>query len=237
MADKPNTYIRLYFSNLSQLEKLSYEQVGRLTVGIMKYKSRGEPLDFDDDQLLSVVAEGILGRVEEDFRSYERICAKARENGKNGGAPKGNKNALKKTTETTDRLNSTHINKEIRKQENKKENNIISSSTSVDKKPPFDYQAVIDCFNSVCVSLPKVQKLTDKRRKAIKSAAALLDKITFAELFSIVENSDFLTGRKSEWSCGFDWILKPANLTKIIEGNYDNGRATGTQKIEYSEEW
>lgn len=113
----------------------------------------------------------------------------------------------------------------------------ISSSTSVDRQPPFDYQSVIDCFNSVCVSLPKVQKLTDKRRKAIKSAAALLDKMTFAELFSIVENSDFLTGRKSEWSCGFDWILKPANLTKIIEGNYDNGRATGTQKIEYSEEW
>ncbi len=113
----------------------------------------------------------------------------------------------------------------------------LSSSTSVDRQPSFDYQAVIDCFNSICVSLPKVQKLTDKRRKAIKSATALLDKMTFAELFSIVENSDFLTGRKSEWSCGFDWILKSANLTKIIEGNYDNGRATGTHKIEYSEEW
>ena len=51
---------------------------------------------------------------------------------------------------------------------------IISSSTSVDRQPPFDYQSVVDCFNSVCVSLPKVQKLADKRRKAIKSAAALL---------------------------------------------------------------
>ena len=99
---------------------------------------------------------------------------------------------------------------------------IISSSTSVDRQPPFDYQSVIDSFNSVCTSLPKVQKLTGKRRKAIRSAVSLLDDMTFEEVFGIVERSDFLTGRSGAWSCGFDWIMKPANLTKIIEGNYDN---------------
>lgn len=98
----------------------------------------------------------------------------------------------------------------------------LSSSTSVDRQQPFDYQSVVDCFNSVCVSLPRVQKLTDKRRKAIRSAAALLDDMTFEEVFGIVERSDFLTGRKGDWSCGFDWIMKPASLTKIIEGTYDN---------------
>ena len=37
------------------------------------------------------------------------------------------------------------------------------------------------------------------------------------------EASDFLTGRNGGWGgCGFDWILKPANLSKILEGNYDN---------------
>lgn len=97
-----------------------------------------------------------------------------------------------------------------------------TSSTSVDRQPPIDYQSVIDSFNTVCTSLPKVQKLTDKRRKAIRSASALLDDMTFEEVFVIVERSDFLTGRSSAWSCGFDWIMKPANLTKIIEGNYHN---------------
>ena len=240
MADKPNTYIRLYFSNLSQLEKLSYEQVGRLIVGIMKYKARNEQIAFDDDYLLSVVAEGILGRVEEDFSSYERICAKARENGKNGGAPKGNKNAQKnKTTETTDRLNSTQLNNQSKKKENNKEDIVLSSSTTVDRQPPFDYQSVMDCFNSVCVSLPKVQKLTDKRRKAIKSASAQLGDLSFKELFAIVERSDFLTGRKSEWSCGFDWILKPSNLTKIIEGTYNNTANSGDNPTttNYTREW
>ena len=49
----------------------------------------------------------------------------------------------------------------------------ISSSAPADRQSPFDYQSVIDCFNSTCVSLPKVQKLTDKRRKTIRNATEL----------------------------------------------------------------
>lgn len=98
-----------------------------------------------------------------------------------------------------------------------------SMSTAVDSRNAFDYQEVVDSFNTVCVSLPKVQKLNDKRRKQIVNADKLLGEMSFDELFSLVESSDFLTGRNGKWSgCGFDWILQPANLTKIIEGNYIN---------------
>ena len=98
-----------------------------------------------------------------------------------------------------------------------------SMSTAVDARNAFDYQGVVDLFNSVCVSLPKVQKINDKRRKLIMNADKLLGGMSFDELFSLVENSDFLTGRNGKWSgCGFDWILQPSKLTKIIEGNYLN---------------
>ena len=234
MADKPNTYIRLYFSNLAQMERLSYEQVGRLIIGIMRLKAHGKPLDFSDDTLLSIVAEGILGRIDEDYAAYERKCAVNRENGAKGGAPKGNTNA-RKTTETTDRLKTT-LNKKENNKESNKDKNIIHSSTVVDSER-MDYQSVIDCFNSTCVSLPKVQKLTDKRRKAIRNAAELLEDMTFAELFDKVEHSDFLTGRSGVWSCGFDWIIKPANITKIIEGNYQNQVKSPTGNEGYSEGW
>lgn len=96
-------------------------------------------------------------------------------------------------------------------------------STAVDSRNAFDYQGVVDLFNSVCVSLPKVQKLSDKRRKLIVNAGKLLGEMSFEGFFNLVESSDFLTGRNGKWSgCGFDWILNPANLTKIIEGNYLN---------------
>ena len=84
------------------------------------------------------------------------------------------------------------------------------------------YQIVIDSFNSVCTSLNKVTLLTEERKQAVKSAEKLLGAVSFEEFFRKIEASDFLTGRSSEWRCGFDWVLKPSNLTKILEGNYDN---------------
>lgn len=100
---------------------------------------------------------------------------------------------------------------------------VDSLSADADAQPRFDYQAVVDSYHAACVSLPKVQKLSDNRRRAIRSAHRLLDGMTFDDLFTKVEQSDFLTGRSGSWKgCGFDWILKQSNLLKIIEGNYDN---------------
>ena len=231
MADKPNTYIRLYFSNLAQLERLSYEQVGRLTIGIMRLKAHGKPLDFSDDTLLSVVAEGILGRIDEDYTAYERKCAVNRENGAKGGAPKGNTNASK-TTETTDRLKTT-LNKKENKKESNKENSIIHTSTVADGER-MDYQSVVDYFNQICVSLSKVVKLTEARRRHIKTAVKTLGDLSFEEYFRMVEASDFLTGRKGEWKASFDWILSPSNMVKVIEGNYRNPGSHNPGKVTQS---
>lgn len=110
-----------------------------------------------------------------------------------------------------------------------------SMSTAVDVRNASDYQGVVDLFNSVCISLPKVQKLNDKRRKQIQNADKLLGEMSFEELFSLVESSDFLTGRNGKWSgCGFDWILNPANLTKIIEGNYINKESATVNTTAYA---
>ena len=127
-------------------------------------------------------------------------------------------------TETQIRLDKNRVDK----------NRIDSSSASADTRAQIDDHSVIDCFNSVCKSLPKVQKLTEKRRRAIKNAHWLLGDVTFAELFAKVEQSDFLTGRTNKWNgCGFDWILQPSNLTKIVEGNYDN-KQTAERSVEES---
>lgn len=97
---------------------------------------------------------------------------------------------------------------------------IDTPSTPVDSRDSFDYQSVFDSFNRICKSLPKVQKINDRRRKAIKNAGKLLDGVSFEELFTRVEQSDFLTGRSGNWTgCGFDWILKPANL--LFFGGYN----------------
>ena len=111
---------------------------------------------------------------------------------------------------------------EIEKEIDIEIDNTLSSSD--DKPSSFDYQSIVSLFNQTCKSLPSVRSLNNNRRKAIKSASdTLADTGGFEMVFQKVESSDFLTGRNGQWSgCGFDWILKPSNLTKIIEGNYDN---------------
>lgn len=111
-------------------------------------------------------------------------------------------------------LTTSKEGKKERREEGKKE----SVSKSV------DYAAVVEAFNSICVSLPKVTKLTEARRRAIRSAYQ--QHIDFDNLFRTVEASDFLTNRSGKFGgCGFDWILKPANMVKILEGNYKNKAA------------
>ena len=111
------------------------------------------------------------------------------------------------------------------------QDSITDMSSGDDVCAPFDYSSVMETFNKTCVSLPHVRNLSDTRRKAIRKAAAQVeDAGGFPALFKKVEASDFLTGRSGNWNgCGFDWILKPANLTKILEGNYDNRSSGGVQ--------
>lgn len=47
-----------------------------------------------------------------------------------------------------------------------------------------------------------------------------------------ISGSDFLMGRsRSNWKVTLDWILVPANFTKIVEGNYD-GKGESHARIE-----
>lgn len=91
------------------------------------------------------------------------------------------------------------------------------------KKDKCNFQQVIDLYNEVCISLPKVTKLSDSRKKAIK---ARLNSYTIEDLrtiFSMAEESDFLSGRKvpNSW-CSFDWLMKDSNTAKVLDGNYSN---------------
>lgn len=94
---------------------------------------------------------------------------------------------------------------------------------------------VISQFNSICVSLNKVGGMTGPRRKAVQSALQEIGQEKLTELFRKAEASDFLTKRNSTgWKAGFDWLLKPENYTKVLEGNYDNRNSAQTVQTDYT---
>lgn len=109
----------------------------------------------------------------------------------------------------------------------------LTGTGTGDRMTKAECQEVTDTFNDICTSLPAVKTLSEARMKAIASAKKQLGGVSFTEYFKKVEASDFLTGRASGWrGCGFDWVLKKANLLKVIEGNYDNGGSDKTPRQE-----
>jgi len=89
-----------------------------------------------------------------------------------------------------------------------------------------DYNGIMDAFNKICTSLPSVQKMTDERKRRVKAWGASVEEARV--LFERVQASDFLSGRVKDFTASFDWITKPTNRQKILEGQYDNkGTRTG----------
>lgn len=97
----------------------------------------------------------------------------------------------------------------------------------------YPVQEVCDLWNKICASLPSVSRITEKRRKKVKTRLKELGKnpeeqlAKVETLFRRVQASDFLSGRKSNWCATFDWIFEnPDNWQKVLDGNYDNNRAS-----------
>lgn len=131
--------------------------------------------------------------------------------------------ALQCNTDVTEEL--LHCNTEIdieKEKELELDTPLPPAGRASPARETSDYSEIVEQFNSICTALPKVRDLTEPRKKAIKSALNKLGQEGVIELFRKTAESDFLSGRKNDWHATFDWILKPANLTKIIEGNYDN---------------
>jgi len=84
-------------------------------------------------------------------------------------------------------------------------------------------EIVVSQYNTICKSLPRVIKVTDKRKKDISRAAKELREIgsTFEELFEKAESSAFLTGNNTRgFKANFDFILRSSTMIKILEGAY-----------------
>ena len=117
----------------------------------------------------------------------------------------------------------------------------LEKETETDSESPLPPAGESECaevvsrFNSICVSLNKVSRMTEPRRKAVQSALNAVGQEKLTELFRKAEASDFLTKRNSSgWKAGFDWLMKPENYTKVLEGNYDNRNSAQTVQTDYT---
>jgi len=100
-----------------------------------------------------------------------------------------------------------------------------------EEKDSFDYKNIQEAWNRKVGNtknlggklsrVPSVNKMTEPRKRAIRSA--IKDGVDIYSLFTEVGNSNFLSGVVADFVATFDWVMKPQNIIKIMEGNYKNG--------------
>jgi DNA-binding Lrp family transcriptional regulator len=87
----------------------------------------------------------------------------------------------------------------------------------------IEYKEIVDMYNDTCVSFPRVNTLSESRKKAIKARLKIYTIDDFKRMFEMAESSYFLKGGNDRnWCANFDWMIKDANMAKILDGNYNN---------------
>lgn len=104
-------------------------------------------------------------------------------------------------------------------------------------KKKIDYQQIADMYNETCVSFPKVTKLSENRKKAIRARLRVYTLEDFKQLFEMAEASSFLKGQnKRNWSANFDWLINDNNMAKTLDGNYiDRDNSDNQQRSDNNE--
>jgi len=92
--------------------------------------------------------------------------------------------------------------------------------------PPCPHQEIIDAYHELCPTMPQIREWTDQRRKFLQARWRENPKRQSMEFwrkfFSYVNQSDFLRGADGTWQADLEWLIRPTNFVKVIEGKYHN---------------
>lgn len=111
------------------------------------------------------------------------------------------------------------------------------TSVSVDAALPAaqcPHVEIVAAYHELLPALSRVREWTPARqqllRKRWKEKPERQSLNWWREFFTYVGRSDFLMGRantpgREPFQCDIEWLLRPSNFVKVIEGKYENRRA------------
>lgn len=127
---------------------------------------------------------------------------------------------IKTTVETSPSYSPTGFGGNNEKSEDEDEHNEKLCSENGDLAV---IKNVVDLYNTLCPSYPRIEGITSKRRQAIQVLLNQFhgDADKLKKLFQKVDGCNYLKGNNDlNWKAGFDWIIDPNNAVKILEGYY-----------------
>ena len=227
------------------LKRMNAVQAGLLFNMIVGYAD-GSDVTSCNDLAVDMAFEIIRAAIETNNRSYEEICEKRRESGRKGGLAKASKESKNSKSKQmlTKQANANEIAKptymicndmicndmicnEIKDTNVSYDNLNKEESKDSLSSCELDFARLLEFFNSQLKKnnslIPSIKQLSDARKKTLKARAREYGKEALVKVFQKAAISDFLNGKNDRsFTASFDWLLKPTNFPKVLEGNYDN---------------
>ena len=140
-------------------------------------------------------------------------------------ASKTTKQTTKKTTTTKNNIDNIRHVTDVTCLSYPSNEEYDSSSSSA--RENFDFSGFADFFNSEMdkhsAVIPRITKITGIRKQMVTARCREFSKSDLAVVVRKAAASDFLNGKNTRgFTADFNWIFRPNNFPKILEGNYDN---------------
>jgi len=108
----------------------------------------------------------------------------------------------------------------------------LKGSSQQDPVAPCPHQKIVDLYHEILPELQAVKIWSEPRKKTLQRKWREDPKRQnldyWKRLFEYVRGSPFLMGENDrQWTCDLEWIIKPKNFVKIIEGKYHKGGENG----------
>lgn len=112
--------------------------------------------------------------------------------------------------------------------------------------PQCPHQAIIDLYHKTLPELPRVRVWNDDQQKALRTRWKDDQQRRNLEwwklFFELIRGSPFLMGRENGFQADLEWLIRPKNFAKIMNGRYhrqDQGKytQTGYKNLEVMKSW
>jgi len=129
-----------------------------------------------------------------------------------------------------------HINTDIRENNTNIQQTLFNTNNKdkevLEVRKKDRAQWLVATYNSICVSLPKCQRLNAKRSRAISRILKTYTEEEIVTACKNLESSDFCKGKNdSGWKADIDFLLKEDKFDRILEGRYNNKRRCNAEEI------
>jgi hypothetical protein len=164
------------------------------------------------------------------------------ESGRDAERKRTERAASRKTEARPDVSRDVPLSDKTRQDKTKQDSGVLVADSSDSRpprrtarsKPAYEggefHQQVVQAYHELLPDLPGVKIWSKERRQALNAriserckAGLPADSIGYwRSFFGKVAASDFLCGRGStDWRADLEWLLRPKNFLKVIEGKYD----------------